>query len=46
MVGFTFDDSHPHDDIVDNVVDAANFEMNLLDDPVERMKRLAGMKKQ
>lgn len=46
LVGFTFDDSHPHDDIVDNVVDAANFEMNLLDDPVDRMKRLAGMKKQ
>lgn len=44
LVGFTYDDSHPHDDIVDNVVDAANFEMNLLDDPVSRMKRLAGMK--
>lgn len=44
LVGFTFDDSHPNDDIVDNVVDAANFEMNLLDDPVSRMKRLAGMK--
>ena len=45
LVGFTFDDSHPHDDIVDNVVDAGNFEMNLLDDPVARMKRLAGMRK-
>lgn len=45
MMGFTFDDSHPHDDIVDNVMDAGNFEMNLLDDPVERMKRLAGMAK-
>nr|UYL17097.1 MAG: terminase large subunit [Caudoviricetes sp.] len=44
LIGFTFDDSHPHDDIVDNVVDAGNFEMNLLDDPVARMKRLAGMK--
>nr|UYL17058.1 MAG: terminase large subunit [Caudoviricetes sp.]UYL17108.1 MAG: terminase large subunit [Caudoviricetes sp.] len=45
LIGFTFDDSHPHDDIVDNVVDAGNFEMNLLDDPVARMKRLAGMRK-
>lgn len=45
LVAFTFDDSHPHDDIVDNVVDAVNFEMNMIDDPVERMKRLAGMKK-
>lgn len=44
LIGFTFDDSHPHDDIVDNVVDAGNFEMNLLDDPVARMKRLAGLK--
>lgn len=45
LVGFTFDDSHPHDDIVDNVVDAGNFEMNLLDDPVARMKKLAGLRK-
>lgn len=44
MLGFTFDDSHPHDDIVDNVMDAGNFEMNMLDDPVSRMKKLAGMK--
>lgn len=45
MSAFTYDDSHPHDDICDNVFDAANLEMNLSDDPVERMKRLAGLKK-
>lgn len=45
LVSFTFDDSSPHDDICDNVFDAVNFEMNLLDDPVARMKRLAGMRK-
>lgn len=42
---FTFDDSHPHDDIVDNIVDAVNVEMNLADDAVERMKRLAGLRR-
>ena len=42
---FTFDDSHPHDDIVDNLVDAVNLGLNLADDPVSRMKRLAGLKK-
>nr|UYL17049.1 MAG: terminase large subunit [Caudoviricetes sp.] len=45
MAAFTFDDSHPNDDIVDNFVDAVNVEMNLADDPVERMKRLAGLKR-
>lgn len=45
MAGFTFDDSHPHDDICDNVFDAVNIELNIADDPVSRMKKLAGMKK-
>lgn len=45
LVSFTFDDSSPHDDICDNVFDAVNFEMNMLDDPVSRMKRLAGLSK-
>lgn len=45
ICGFTLDDSHPHDDIVDNVMDAANFEMNLADDPVARMRKLAGLAK-
>lgn len=45
VAAFTFDDSHPHDDIVDNIVDAVNVEMNLADDPVARMKKLAGLKK-
>ena len=44
-VAFTFDDSHPNDDIVDNIVDAVNVEMNLADDPVARMKKLAGLRK-
>lgn len=44
VAAFTFDDSHPHDDIVDNIVDAVNVEMNLADDPVARMKKLAGLR--
>lgn len=43
VAAFTYDDSHPHDDIVDNIVDAVNIEMNLADDPVSRMKKLAGL---
>lgn len=42
---FTFDDSHPNDDIVDNIVDAVNIEMNMADDAIERMKKLAGLRK-
>lgn len=45
MASFTFDDSHPNDDICDNVFDGVNIELNISDDPVERMKRLAGMRK-
>nr|UYL16968.1 MAG: terminase large subunit [Caudoviricetes sp.] len=45
VAAFTFDDSHPNDDIVDNIVDAVNVEMNLADDPVSRMKKLAGLRK-
>ena len=42
---FTYDDTHPNDDIVDNFMDAANIELLTIDDPIERMKRLAGMVK-
>lgn len=42
---FAYDDSAPHDDIVDTIVDAVNLEMNMADDPVARMKKLAGMRK-
>lgn len=45
VAAFTFDDSHPNDDIVDNIVDAVNVEMNLADDAVGRMKKLAGLRK-
>lgn len=45
VAAFTFDDSHPNDDIVDNIVDAVNVEMNLADDPVARMKKIAGLRK-
>lgn len=41
---FTYDDSHKHDDIVDNTIDAVNLSMNMADDPVSRMKRLAGLR--
>lgn len=44
VAAFTFDDSHPHDDIVDTLVDAVNLEMNMADDPVARMKKLAGLR--
>lgn len=44
VAAFTYDDSHPHDDIVDNIIDAVNLGINIADDPVERMKRLAGLK--
>lgn len=46
VAAFTFDDSAPHDDIVDVIVDAVNIEMNLADDPIGRMKRLAGLRRQ
>lgn len=42
---FTYDDTHPHDDIVDNTMDAVNIELLTASDPIERMKRLAGMSK-
>lgn len=42
---FTYDDSHPHDDIMDNLFDAVNIELNLADNAVERMKKLAGLRK-
>lgn len=43
---FTFEDVHPHDDILDNVMDCCNMELLVADDPVERMKKLAfGMKR-
>jgi predicted phage terminase large subunit-like protein len=45
MAAFTFDDSHPNDDICDNVFDAVNIEMNMADDPVARMKKLAGLRR-
>lgn len=41
---FTYDDTHPFDDIVDNTIDACNLELNTHDNAVERMKRLAGIK--
>lgn len=44
LAAFTYDDSHPHDDIVDNCIDAANMGLNLASDAVSRMKKLAGMK--
>lgn len=44
VAAFTYDDSHPHDDICDNIFDAANIELNIADDPVSRMKKLAGLK--
>lgn len=40
---FTYDDTHPHDDIVDCFMDCCNLELLVADDPVERMKRLAGI---
>lgn len=40
---FTYDDSHKHDDIVDNTLDAVNIELNISTNPVERMKKLAGL---
>lgn len=42
---FTYDDSHPHDDIMDNLFDAVNIELNLADNAVDRMKCLAGLAK-
>ena len=42
---FTFEDVHKHDDILDNVMDCCNMELLVADDPVERMKRLAGLRK-
>lgn len=44
VAAFTYDMTHKHDDFVDNLIDAVNLESNLPDDPVERMKRLAGIK--
>ncbi|WDS30425.1 hypothetical protein CSG01_001 [Cronobacter phage SG01] len=44
VAAFTADDSHPHDDIVDNIVDVVNIELNIGNDAVTRMKRLAGIK--
>lgn len=38
---FTFDDSHPHDDIVDCLIDAINEELNMGSDALERMKNLS-----
>lgn len=40
---FTYDDTHRHDDICDNTFDAVNIELLTADDPVGRMKRLAGL---
>src|SRR5699024_7434980 len=45
FAAFTADDSHLHDDIVDATTMAINCELNLADDPVGRMKRLAGLAK-
>lgn len=45
VAAFAYDDSAPHDDIVDTLIDAVNIEMNMADDPVGRMYRLAGIKK-
>lgn len=45
VAAFAYDDSAPHDDIVDTLIDAVNIEMNLADDPVGRMKKLAGLRK-
>ncbi len=39
---FTYDDTHKHDDIVDNTMDAVNIELNLSEDALEKMKRLGG----
>lgn len=44
VAAFAYDDSAPHDDIVDNIIDAVNIEMNMADDPVGRMKKLAGLR--
>lgn len=43
VAAFAYDDSAPHDDIVDTIIDAVNIELNLADDAVGRMKRLAGL---
>lgn len=40
---FTYDDSHKHDDICDNLFDAVTEELLMVSDPVARMKKLAGM---
>ena len=45
VAAFAYDDSAPHDDIVDTIIDAVNIELNLADDAVGRMYRLAGIKK-
>ena len=51
LEGYQFDDTSKVAlteivvDIVDNLVDAVNLGLNLADDPVSRMKRLAGLKK-
>ena len=45
LAAFTADDTHPHDDQVDTMTMAVNCELNLADDPVARMKRLAGLRK-
>lgn len=42
---FTYDDTHKHDDICDNTFDAVTEELLMSDDPIERMKRLAGISK-
>ncbi|WP_279025559.1 phage terminase large subunit [Gibbsiella quercinecans] len=42
---FTYDDTHKHDDICDNTFDAVTEELLMSDDPIERMKRLAGLNK-
>lgn len=44
VAAFAYDDSAPHDDIVDTIIDAVNIELNLADDAVGRMKRLAGLR--
>nr|DAG39726.1 MAG TPA: Large Terminase [Caudoviricetes sp.] len=44
VAAFAYDDSAPHDDIVDTIIDAVNIEMNMADDPVGRMKKLAGLR--
>lgn len=44
IAAFTADSSHAHDDQIDCLTMAVNLVLNIADDPLARMKRLAGVK--